>query len=99
MKHKTLYTAAVDVSNEFLGPAGERFMRRQISMHLDIEPEELQAKDLAELVEWVRLTFAVLTDDKEHVDDFSNKLLSLASADIASRPKRAKSKVIHDPAR
>ena len=75
---KMLYPAAVEVSKEFLGPAGERFLRRQINTHLHIEPEELQREQLVELVSWVKLTFAVLTDDTQHVEDFSRQLLALA---------------------
>lgn len=73
----SIYSAAVDVSKEFLGPAGERFMRRQINTHLSIEPEELQPHHLQELVSWVRLTFAVLTNDSQLVENFSARLLSL----------------------
>lgn len=72
------YTGAVEISKEFLGPAGERFLRRQITTHLGIEPEKLESMDLHILVNWVRLTFAVLTNDARLVDDFSGRLLGLA---------------------
>ncbi|HSX29555.1 MAG TPA: hypothetical protein VLE73_03270 [Candidatus Saccharimonadales bacterium] len=79
MAHRpTLYEQAVEVGTDFLGPAGERFMRRQIQTHLDIEPEALRSQDVAELVNWVRLTFALLTDDASHVDAFADRLLALA---------------------
>lgn len=74
---KTLYDEAVEITEEFLGPAGERFLNRQIVTHLNIEPEELERKHLQQLVEWVRLTFAVLTDDANHVEAFSKRLLAL----------------------
>lgn len=83
-KNTTLFASAVDISTEYLGPAGERFMRRQISTHLNIDPENIQKKDFEELVEWVRLTFAVLTDDMNNVNDFANKLMSLVSGDNTS---------------
>lgn len=76
----SLYQAAIKVSNEYLGPAGERFLRRQISTHLGIEPEKLAKKDLKALVDWVRLTFALLTDDTEQVNDFAERLLRLPAA-------------------
>jgi hypothetical protein len=72
------YTGAVEISKEFLGPAGERFLRRQITTHLGIEPEKLESIDMQTLVNWVRLTFAVLTKDARLVDDFSDRLLGLA---------------------
>lgn len=78
-KNKSLYSRAVAISTEFLGPAGERFLQRQISTHLHIKPDELQQKDLLELVDWVRLAVSLLTDDEELVDDFTSKLLQLTN--------------------
>ncbi|HSX32321.1 MAG TPA: hypothetical protein VLF43_03600 [Candidatus Saccharimonadales bacterium] len=86
----SLYEQAVEVCTDFLGPAGERFMRRQISTHLAIEPEALQHKDIEELVNWARLTFALLTDNAAQVDAFATQLLALAE----QRP--TKTKVRHE---
>jgi hypothetical protein len=66
------------VSEEFLGPAGERFMRRQISTHLGIDPEDLSKKHLPQLVDWSRLAFAMLTDDEKEVRSFTQSLLELS---------------------
>lgn len=82
---KLLYSAAVEVSREFLGPAGERFLQRQIATHLHIKPEELSEKNLIELVDWVRLAVSLLTDDKELVDDFSDSLLALTGKSAIKR--------------
>lgn len=89
----SLYAAAVKVGTEFLGPAGERFMRRQISTHLDIEPEKLKPKQLPELVRWVRLTFAVLTDDADHVDEFATRLLALGEVGSIAKGKVAHGRI------
>jgi hypothetical protein len=78
MPRASLYDQVVEISTDFLGPAGERFMRRQINTHLLIEPEELKPPHLSQLVGWVRLTFAMLTDDSEHVDAFADRLLALS---------------------
>jgi len=88
---KTLYKRAVDISEDYLGPAGERFMRRQISTHLGKEPGELDKKDINELVNWVRLTFAMLTDDSRMIDAFSERLILLGKDEQrAQRKTRAK---------
>lgn len=76
----SLYDGAVETSKLYLGPAGERFMRRQITTHLKIEPEKLSSKDLPELVSWVKITFALLTDNSKYVHEFADKLLALPSA-------------------
>jgi hypothetical protein len=76
-KTKPLYEKAVHVSEEYLGPAGERFLRRQITTHLGIKPESLTTKHIPKLVTWVGLTFAMLTDNPNDVDNFVEALLSL----------------------
>jgi hypothetical protein len=74
-----LYTQIVKVSEEFLGPAGERFVSRQIETHLSIQPQAIQPKHLPELVEWIRLTFTMITNDSKMVNDFANGVLHLTS--------------------
>ena len=74
---KTLYQKAVEISAEYLGPAGERFMNRQISTHLNIDPSEMKARELASLINWIKLTFSLLTDDQKIVDAFVTDLSTL----------------------
>jgi hypothetical protein len=84
----TPYNNAVAISQDYLGPAGERFMRRQIITHLNKEPELLTANDIPELVNWIRLTFALLTDNPQMIADFSNRLSHLTTP-----PGTAKGKI------
>lgn len=76
----SLYDKAIRLSEEYLGPAGERFMRRQISTHLGIEPELLKKSHIPQLVTWVSLAFALLTDNAEEQEGFTHSLLSLSSS-------------------
>lgn len=76
---KTIYQKIIAISEEYLGPAGERFMRRQIKTHLDIEPEKISKKHLDELANWAGLTFAVITNNAAEVDEFKKKLSAVAS--------------------
>ncbi len=71
---KNIYKKVVDTSVEYLGPAAERFIRRQISTHLSKRPEDITAKDIPELTSWVKLTFALLTENQELVDAFAQDL-------------------------
>lgn len=75
----SLYDQAVVLSEEYLGPAGERFLRRQIKTHLAITPEKLTSKDLPLLVTWVSLAFALLTDNADDVQSYSSRLLALGA--------------------
>lgn len=78
---KKLFQDLVKVSNEYLGPAGERFVRRQINMHLNKDPEKITTKDLNELKDWIRLAFALITDNKQIVDEFSSRLNILSDSE------------------
>ncbi len=73
----TLYQQAVVVSEEYLGPAGERFIRRQIATHLNIEPERLDKKSLPTLVNWSSVAFALLTNNSKDIESFTQDLQSL----------------------
>lgn len=75
---KTLYEQVVEVTDRYLGPASERFVSRQIQMHIGKDPKDLTQKDLEKLVDWIRLAMALLTEDNKLVDDFSERLLTLA---------------------
>ena len=74
-----LYQKAVKISEEYLGPAGERFIRRQITTHLHIEPEELQKEQISELAEWLHAAFAVLTRDVRYVSEYVEQIVELGS--------------------
>ncbi len=74
-----LYDQAVQVTEEYLGPAGERFIRRQITTHLKIEPEALDKKDLPKLINWSSIAFALLTDNSEDINAFTQDLKAIAS--------------------
>lgn len=78
MSNATLYRKAVRVSEEYLGPAGERFIRRQISTHLKIEPESLDRHNLSKLVDWSSIAFALVTNNSEDIDSFAEDLKALA---------------------
>ncbi len=70
----TLFHQAVKVSEEYLGPAGERFMRRQITTHLKIEPEDLDKKSLIKLIDWSVIAFSLITNSTHDIDGFSRDL-------------------------
>jgi hypothetical protein len=73
----TLYKKAVRVTEDYLGPAGERFIRRQITTHLHIEPELLDKNKLSQLVDWSSIAFALVTNNDEDIDAFTQDLKAL----------------------
>lgn len=76
---ENLYKKAVEISEDYLGPAGERFIRRQITTHLNIEPEQLQKKQLPELAQWLHAAFAVITRDVHYVNEYVEAILALSA--------------------
>jgi hypothetical protein len=73
-----LYKRVVSVTEDYLGPAAERFIQRLINFHLNKQPAELNRADIPKLTEWVKVSLGLLTDDKRLVDDCEKKLLKLA---------------------
>lgn len=87
---KTLYQKVVYTSAEYLGPAAERFIRRQITTHLEKRPEEITAKDITELTNWVKQTFALLTENQDLVEAFARDLSDIArTSKPAARSRRS----------
>ena len=77
VKDNTLYHQIVNVTEDYLGPAGERFIRRQITTHLNMEPESLDKKNLPKLIDWSSIAFAMVTNNSKDIDSFKRDLTSL----------------------
>jgi hypothetical protein len=72
-----LYREVIQVTEEYLGPAAERFIGRQVFAHFNKTPENLTSADLPKLIEWVRVTVSLLTNDHNLVDEYARKLEEL----------------------
>jgi hypothetical protein len=66
------------VSQDYLGPAAERFIDRQIATHLGKDPKQITRADLDKLVDWIKLSFALLTKDGRLVDEYIGRLQLIA---------------------
>lgn len=77
MTATALYEQVISVTQEYLGPATERFITRLINAHFDKNPEELKAKDIPKLSEWIKVSLGLLTDDKALVDECQKRILKL----------------------
>ena len=87
----SLYTEVVHVTYGYLGPAADRFVGRQIRNHLQKDPEELQQKDLRQLIDWIQLAMRLISDDQAVIDRYIADLEALASKK-PSHAKKAKHK-------
>ncbi len=77
-----LYDQVVRVTYDYLGPAADRFVMRQIRNHLDKDPAALQHKDLSQLIDWIRLAMRLISDETTVIDNYITDLEAL------SRPKK-----------
>ena len=76
----TLHAQLIDISRDYLGPAAERFIDRQVTTHLQKEPLAVTRDDLLKLIDWIRLAFALLTNDHQLVEEYEQRIRALAKA-------------------
>ena len=74
----SLYDEVVTITYDYLGPAADRFVVRQIRNHLQKDPGELQRRDLRQLIDWIQLAMRLISDDTRVVDRYMADLESLA---------------------
>lgn len=80
MAKTSLYDDVVAITYDYLGPAADRFVVRQIRNHLDKDPTELERKDLRQLIDWIRLAMRLISNDAEIVDRYMADLEALTHA-------------------
>lgn len=78
MATENLYDEVVGVTYEYLGPAADRFVTRQIRNHLHKEPEQLQKKDLRSLIDWIKIAMSLLSEDDSLVSRYVTELKELS---------------------
>jgi hypothetical protein len=79
----SLYDDVVTITYDYLGPAADRFVVRQIRNHLQKDPAELQRKDLRQLIDWIQLAMRLISSDSEAIDQYISDLEALV------KPKRS----------
>jgi hypothetical protein len=73
----SLYDNAVVIAKEYIGPAGQQFLDRQLVTHLKLDPAELNSTNLADLSKWC-FTSGRLIIDSDLAKEFQDKILALA---------------------
>jgi hypothetical protein len=74
----SLLDQVLEISQEYLGPAADRFVDRQISTHLKKRPEKITREDIHKLIDWIKLSFALLTNDTGMVEQYVKRLQLVA---------------------
>lgn len=78
METTTLFDDVVTITYDYLGPAADRFVVRQIRNHLQKDPDDLQPKDLRELIDWIQLAMRLISNDSTAIDRYMADLETLA---------------------
>lgn len=78
MNQRMLYQQLVTVLEHYLGPTAERFVQRHVRSHLNKPIENLSSGDIQELAAWIKLSLAVLSEDKQIVSACEEEILALA---------------------
>lgn len=72
----------IHITGDYLGPAAERFVARQVEHHLHKHPRELKKKDLQQLIVWIDLAMNILEDDKAVVEEYVSRLQRLVGEQL-----------------
>jgi hypothetical protein len=75
---ETYYQRILRVIDDYLGPASERFLSRQIKSHLHKNPENLQKSDIPNLAIRIRSGLLVLTRDENIVEEAYSRINSIS---------------------
>ncbi len=73
MKDQNYYQQVVSATEEFLGPAAERFVNRQIEFHLGKPPETIGRDDIPRLKETLGAALGLLVKDETVVAQAMHK--------------------------
>ncbi len=74
-----LFERMVEITEDYLGPAARRFVTRQVTSHLGKQPDDLTRDDVAKLTEWTKVTLSLLTNDKDIVNEYTEKMHRLSA--------------------
>ena len=74
----TLYDEITKISEDYFGPRAPRFVSRMETNNLHKEPKRVTAKDLPELITWIRLAAGLLTEETETINEFVSRLDKLS---------------------
>lgn len=84
MGGKLLYDDLVDITEDYLGPAARRFIDRQAKNHLKKDPGQLTKAEFLKLIDWVKLTLALLTKDEKIKSEYARRLDKLVKTSVTA---------------
>jgi hypothetical protein len=75
----TIYDDITRISEDYFGPVAPRFISRLITNHLNKKPEQVTSADLPRLINWIKLSMAMMTDETDTISEYIERLNKLAA--------------------
>jgi hypothetical protein len=89
----SLYSRVLEITEDYLGPASQRFLDRLVMNHLGKPAPKISRKDLPQLVVWIKLATTMITSDQRSVDEYMQRLEDLVDTH-SDHLQKSKSKAI-----
>jgi len=74
---RTVYDDITRISEDYFGPVAARFVSRIVANHLNKKPEQVTLKDLPNLINWIQLSMAMVTDETAVISEYVSRLNEL----------------------
>ncbi len=83
IREAPLSDCVIEIAEDYLGPSAPRFMERLARNHLGNSLDQITADDMQQLIQWTRISAAMLTDDADLVAEFVGRLSDLTEPTAA----------------
>ena len=75
---ETYYAQLTNIIRDYLGPAAERFLNRQIEFYLNKTTRDLSRDDIERLSVGIRNALRILTRDERLIDEAARRIKGLS---------------------
>ncbi len=70
----------VKIVNDYLGPASERFVDRNIRTHLGKEPEDLSKEDILKMCNWMKISLSIISSNAQIAQEAVDRIIKVTNA-------------------
>ena len=78
-KSPSIYEQVLKITHKYLGAGADNFIDKQVENHLNKSPADLSITDLSSLIDWIKVTVSLITEDNTVIDNYTGELQKLVS--------------------
>lgn len=78
----------VKIINDYLGPASERFVDRNIRTHLEKEPEDLSSEDIFKMCSWMKISLSIISSDAQIAQEAVDRIIKATNVESVETVKQ-----------